>query len=275
MSLSFRPSILSLLLLVPTAFTLGAADPAPATENAWESASTFRSNEAYAEFSKAGSQKGANLREVSLGQATALIGVQPKTASNIDKAAQLCHQLIEENPNDNIGLMAAYLLARIEQYHRQPTNPKKAEEIYQGLLRDHSDSLVAQIASSKLAVLTLFVPNTSVEQKQKALADMDVILPKVTMPEARSNTLIAMGNACVMFDLGDEKALRYLIEAEASRIASAKTRADTLIQIGTIAQRLNKKDVAMQYYAKFVDQYKRDTRNYMVRQKMAELKSGS
>lgn len=275
MSPSFRLSFPPLLLLVLTACTLGAADPAPGPENAWESAATFRSNEAFSEFSRALSQKGSDPRELTLGQAAALIGVQPKTETNINNAADLCQKLIQENPGDTAGLLATYLLARIEQFHRQPANPGKATEIYRQLLRDHPDSLAAQISSSKLAVLLLFSTPATPAQLKTNLGELEAILARMPLPETRRDTLVVMGNACILFKLGDEKALRYLIEAESSQIPSAKLRADILLQIGTTAQKLNQKDVALKYYGMFADQYKRDSRNYLVRQKMTQLKSGS
>lgn len=275
MSPSCRPSFLSLPLLLLTALPLPAADPAPLTESAWESASTFRSNEAYAEFSKVLSKKDANRREVILGQAAALIGVQPKTEGNINTAVEMCQKLVQENPGDTVGLLANFLLARIEQYHRQPANPQKAAEIYRQLLREHPESLVAQISSSKLAVLLLFSLTTAPDELKKNLEELDAILAKMPLVESRRDTLVVMGNACILFKLGDERALRYLIDAESAQIPSIKLRGDILLQIGSTAQKLNRKDVALKYYGMFVDQYRRDARNYMVRQKIAQLKSGS
>jgi len=275
MSLSLRFAV---SYIVIPAF-LGAplrAETAPPEANPWDNAATFQSNDAYTEFSQNLAKKKGDPRELNLGIATSLIGVQPKTASNINRAAEVCEQLIRENPNDQVGILATYLLARIEQFHRQPPNLQKAEEIYRRLFKEHPDNLIAQLGVSKLATLLLFPPGKTKEDQLKALAELDSILPALTFEQARRDTLFLMGNACIMFKLNDEKALKYLIDADAAKITNSKLQGDTYIRIATTAQRLNKKDIALKYYGLFVDKYKRDTRNYLVRQKMAELtKSGS
>jgi tetratricopeptide (TPR) repeat protein len=269
---SFRfygPAVLALCF--PAAVLL-AAPPVSSPDTAWGSAAAFRFNEAYTEFEKLLSENPSDPREIKLGCATTLIGVQPETDSNIGKAAQLCQELITENGEDREGLLAAYLLARIEQFHREPANLEKAKEIYQGLLQKHPESLAARLAVGKLAVLKLYAEDSDPAAKKKFLAELETTL--AGMPaSAQCETFLVMGSACLTYNLGEEKALQYLIAAEAADIPSVKLQGNTLVQIGLLSQKLGHKEAALKYYQKFITQYKRDTRNYLVRQKIAELQA--
>src|SRR5690606_21412959 len=132
----------------------------------------------------------------------------------------------------------------------------------------------AQLSASKLALILLFAQDNTEEKQKEILTELEAIVKNLTLPQARRDALIVMGNACLMYKIDDEKALRYLMDAEAD-ITSTRLKADILIHIGSTAQKLKKKDIAIKYYQAFVNTYKRDGRNFLVREKIAELKSGS
>jgi tetratricopeptide (TPR) repeat protein len=245
--------------------------PPTGPQQAWQEASSYLFNESNRLFNEEAEKKGPNLREASFGQAVTLVSIQPKTTANVEKAASLCEQIIAQNPNDDLGLNAKFFLIRIEQFHRQPANPTRAEQLIRELLRDHPTHVTSQLAASRLIFLRLYQPIPKKERLHR-LPELIALLPKITELKARQNYQMVLGNACLQYDLDDEQALASLIEAEAMFIPTMQVRANTVMQIGHLAQRLGRHDVAIKYYQKFTEEFPRDNRFYLVQERLTGLK---
>lgn len=241
-----------------------------ALDQAWDNASLLLVQDAYAEFTAARAIAPGLKRELDYGQALALLTLQPKTVTNIDRAAALFAQITAANPNDELGIASLYFLARVEQIHRDEPNITLAISLYSKLILEHPDHPLAQASIVKIAILQLNLPPFNQDRK-KILAQTERSRMLVTDPVIRSNLDYILGNACIRYQLGDELAQKYLIEADSLGIPIQKLAAQTLVQIGNLSLKMGRKDTAILYFERFVKTYPRDIRNYTIRQKLLEL----
>lgn len=248
-----------------------AANDSPLLDSAWDDAATLRVQEAYGNFSAAEKSKTGDPRDVDFGLAVSLLNLQPRTTGNIDRAEALFTQLIIANPNDEVGIASQYYLARVEQVHRNAPNLPKALHIYDDLIRQHPDHFYAQTAITKVAILKLdALPSTA--DKSRMLVEVEQLRPLLKDPAARCNFALTLGNACILYHLGDEKAMHYLMEADALGIPVQVVEANVLIRIGNLATRLGRKEIAIAHFEHFLEKFPRNTRSYTVREKIKELK---
>lgn len=240
----------------------------------WDDASMLLVQDAYAKFTAAHGRKDGDSREIDYGLAVSLLNLQPKTSSNIDRAAQLFTQITAANPDDELGIASLYFLARLEQVHRSTPDVPKALALYGHLVDRHPEHLLAQLAVTKIAILKLYNSPLN-SNKRKALAEIEKLAPLLKDPLARANFDYIVGTACIRFKLGDQKAMDYLIEADRIGIPVEILASHALVRIGNLATRLGQRDVAIAYFERFVQEFPRDIRNFTVRQKLVELKGNA
>jgi len=239
--------------------------------NAWDETTLLRVEEANELFANPKTRPNpATAREADYGTAVTLLNIQPRTPGNIEHSAQIFSRLLAQNPDDEIGIGSLYFLARIEQVHRSTPAPQKAVALYQRLIAAHPAHPFAQIAITKIALLKLCdAPDNA--DKAAALAEVETLIPLLTDPGARSNFDYIVGTACIRHQLGDEKAMNYLIEAVKIGIPIQISSSNAIVRIANLALRLNRKDIAISYYERFIRDFPRDRRTYTVRLRLREL----
>ncbi len=247
-----------------------ASDP-KLVDKAWDDASMLLVQESYTKFTTAQEVKGGGAREIEYGIGVNLLNLQPKTVRNINRAEAIFTRLIASNPNDEVGIASLYYLARLEQIHRNDPNVPKALQLYAQLIAEHPDHFYAQSAIAKVAILKLCATPTTADKRQ-ALAEVEKLAHLLNEPAARCNFNLVVSTACIQYNLGDEKALRYLIEADTIGIPIQFSEANVLIRIGNLALRLGKRDIAITYFERFLKEFPRSTRAFTVQQKVKELK---
>lgn len=262
--------LLPLLLCWCVGLTVSWASDPKLLDKAWDDASMLLVQESYARFATAQQEKLGSAREVDYGMGVTLLNLQPKTVGNINRAEAIFARLIAANPNDEIGIAALYYLARLEQIHRNDPNLPKALQLYAQLIAEHPDHFLTQSAIAKVAILKLCASPTT--DKKKALHEVEKLAPLLKEPSARCNFNLVVGTACIQYQLGDEKALRYLMEADTIGIPIQYAQANVLIRIGNLAQRLGKREIAIRYFERFLKEFPRSTRSFTVQQKIKELK---
>lgn len=256
-------SITGLILL---AAPLLATEPA-AAPNPWDMTAFGLFKDAHILFSE---QPDAD-RESRFGEAVTLINLQPKTESNLDRAAAIFTEIAAASPPDELGVNARYFLARIEQIHRVKPDTSTALALYRELAALDSDHPLAQRAVVQLALLELFEPGqpaSEVRARFERLAARGVTL---TDPSAIRDFNLVLGDAALRFDLGDTLALDHLLAADRAGIARAITQRDTWLRIAELARRTRRDDVAATYYQRFLENFPRDTRQLMLKERLAEL----
>jgi hypothetical protein len=268
-----RPRLTPLLLLG----LLGAAsplraDPAPEAgpetlERAWSDASLYLFKESYQGFGK------HDDAEARLGRAALLLVQQPKTDANIQAAtAQLEALAGDPNPATlEIAATARYLLGRVAHLHRTPPDPEAAAVQYRRLLADHPGHFLADQALVKLALIELQKPALTPEERTAAIDTYASQADALARPSSRRDLHLLLARITEQYRLGDERALRHYLAADAAGVHRPTLRANVLVSIGEIASRIGREDVARTYFERFLAEFSRDYRRALVRDKLAAL----
>jgi tetratricopeptide (TPR) repeat protein len=255
------------VILLFTASVVFAADDAAKLQEAWTSASRALPDEAMAEFKQipASSPQG---REAVYGQAMVLLTTQPITRGNINQSVQLFQSVVTANPSDDLGITAKYFLGRIEQIYRFEPDHAGAIAIYEDLFRNHPEHPVAQRAFVKLVILKLYdqIPDA---ERVKLFAEFEAEGSKLNDHDAVRDFHLVMAQACAKFGFSEEDRLNHLLAADAAGVVKDDTKANLLVSIAEVARKLNRKDLALQYYHRFMDEYPADYRVYTVQQRIA------
>lgn len=241
---------------------------------AWEKASSFLFNESFKTFEKVSPENVAEAREREFGLAVTLLNVQPRTQSNRTEAKALLEKLISENSNDETGIIACYLLGRFHEFHESPPRLDDARKMYRQLAEQHVGHVVAEQAVAALVMLELY-ENVSEAERLKRFEALDMWSGKLQTRLGRRQFHMNMGLAAVTFRMGGERAIRHLIAADREGITRWQSEVIVWLAIGELAALEGNKDLALTYYRKFLEKYKRDSRNYMIREKVQALEAGA
>ncbi len=208
-------------------------------------------------------------RESMLGEAVALLNLQPRTEQNIRQAAVQLEAVAAADGRDDLGLTARYVRARIDQLHLAQSQPDQAVEQYRALLRDAParHPLAAQ-AAVKLALLTLYHP-TDPRRPAERLAELEQMTETVAQGAARRDLHLLLGRGYLFFDLEPARALFHLEAAWAARVVNRANRADTLLAIAQLSGKHGDPARTMEAYTQFLTENPHDDRAYGVRRWLA------
>jgi hypothetical protein len=235
---------------------------------AWRAGSRLLVNDAHRAF--AGAKEAT--RESRFGEAVALLNVQPRTTANVEHAGQLLGALAQEKADDDFGIMAEYYRGRIAEVHRSPVDRPAALAIYESLMRTHPGHLFAQMAAVKACVLRLYVVENSLPMAvrwERAEAQRSFF----TWPEAQRDYHLVMADSLSRFGGPLERELEHALAAERAGHMDRITRANNALRVAEISRKLGRKDRAIEYYRKFLQEYSREVRVHLVRQRLSELEA--
>jgi hypothetical protein len=253
----------SLLFILLSTTVLLAGDSRPLSDRSgWEALLHLQNREAARIFTESDS------RQTRLGEALALINLQPQTRANFNQALALLSALYESNPHDTTGIAANYYLGRIEQLNPFGANPAQAAALYEALIQAHPNSPYAQMAAPKLAILKIYLlPRQNTHAMLlKQLADN----PGKYLTEAtaiRDFNLI-LADAYARFQISDDAALKHLLAVYHSGALVGKARSDVLLRIGELSRLLGDKEQAALFYQRFLDEFPRDQRTHTIRERL-------
>ncbi|MDF3056327.1 MAG: hypothetical protein K0R17_542 [Rariglobus sp.] len=264
-----RPFPLRLLpgLVLLAATPLPAADSPPAS-SPWDQAALGLFKDAHASFAQ---QAAAADREARFGEAVTLINLQPKTDTNLDRAASLLTAIAATDATDELGVSSRYYLARIAQIHRASPDNAAALRIYRELAGLSSPHALAQRAVVHVALLELFDPRLAPAEIRPGFDRLAARGATLTDPSALRDFHLVMGDAALRFNLGETIALDHLLAADRAGIVRATTQRDTWVRIAELARRTGRNDVAITYYRHFLDKFLRDSRRLMITERLAAL----
>jgi tetratricopeptide (TPR) repeat protein len=253
--------------------TLPAKEESPSLKDAWDNASRLLINDSYDIFTNLKPSATADQRMIDFGRAATLINVQPKTSGNISEADELLQNVIKANPNDDLAISSQYILARIAQIHMTPPDDALAIERYTTLINAHPQHLLAQSAITKRAVIRFYAldTNSTLESRyQQMVKDA----PLVTEPGSRRDYLLLLANASIRLNKPADVTLGHLLQAELCNNFRKRALGDLYVRIAEFSAVAGKKDMAISYYEKFLANFVRDNRRFIVKEKLAALKSG-
>ena len=201
-----------------------------------------------------------------------MLNVQPKLPGNIEQAHTLLEAVRQSRADDETGLDALYYLARIAQFHADPGDAAKAASLYRELIARAPDSPLAQEAVARLAAMRLFA-DVSPEERRARLDECEAAAGRLTVPAARRDAHFVLAEALLLFTEDKAGVLRHLLAAEEAGIARRQLAADTTARIAVLARELGRRDVAVAHYRKFLAEYQRDGRAYMLGEQLKELEA--
>jgi tetratricopeptide (TPR) repeat protein len=246
----------------------GAMSAAGPTTEAWKAITDYRADQALREFGEATGNT-AEARNARLGRAVALLAKQPVTAGQVDDARRICTELANSG-SDEPALAGRFLLARIAQHHQEVPDPTEAARQFRQLIAEHENSIWAQSALSRLALLQLYVLDPS-QPPANAVAESEKLLDLAHVPEVKGELHIALAEAIFFFHLPDQQALPHLLAAEPLGGYDRVGRADLLLQIAELSRLAGKKEQAGKYYRLFLKENPRDSANYNARRHLADM----
>ena len=261
-------SVVAALALLAGLQTARPAEGNPAIGQAWEKASMLLTNEAYDDFLQI-RKTGKSPREADFGVALMLLNKQPKSDGNLDKAAGIFEQ-ISGSGDDDLGMLAGYYRARIEQVHRRTQNPAKAVELFTKLIERHPEHPMAQFALVKRSMIEIY-DDSPMESKRELLAALGKAADEMTHLPAKRDVHLLIADSYVRLFQDDGQTLKHLLAADTIGITRAKPRADVWIRIAELARLLGEKDIAATYYGKFLKEFHRDSRHYTIEERLTEI----
>ena len=209
-----------------------------------------------------------------LARAISLMGMQPRTAKNLDSAYQLLETVARSRDADETVLWAIYYQARIDQIHRSPPDFVRAAMHYRTLIDRYPDSMAAQLGFVKLAILRLYVLE-EIPIHQQVLADLESESSFLSYPLAVREFHVTLADAYLFFDVSKYKALDHLITARNQRHLTLIDNGDDVARIGNLAYFLERYDLAMKSYREFLEIDPKATEVFLLRERLLEMESAA
>jgi tetratricopeptide (TPR) repeat protein len=264
----FRPkmpyhpaAIILLLALLLTPCLVRAGDP-------WQAMLEHDMTQAADLFAEQLAESPENPR-LALAYATALLGRQPRTNSNIEESRRLLRELLAaRHQAPNITPSAQFLLGRIAHHHLSRPDLAEARTHYEELIRSYPDHPLAGVASVHLGSLLLEVD--SGVPLPEALTRIDTLAAETRSGPSRAELLLLGGRIRLQLEGDTSAALERFLAARVIGVAALGRNGDIDLTIGTLAARLGKHELAARHYRAFADEFPRDTRAYTARRLAAE-----
>ncbi|MDB6169331.1 MAG: hypothetical protein JWM88_2195 [Verrucomicrobia bacterium] len=252
--------------------SVGAAAGSDLTDG-WAAIRAYRVDAAMEHF-EAAARSGAPAvaREATLGRGVALLARQPVTAGQVDEARRILTGLVDSGADDP-AQAARFYLARIAQHHQEHPDLAEAARLYRQLIAEHEESVWAQSALGRLALIQLYATGDSASPAQR-LAETEKLLAHAHVAQARGELHIVLAEAIFFYRLPAQQALPHLLAAEPLGGFDRVGRADALLQIAELSRLAGEKTQAAKYYRTFLQENPRDTANYTARRHLAEVEGG-
>ena len=255
-----------LLLLIPVRVQ---AAPAIPLDEAWQLLANYRPDQALLRFEREAARGGADARAARLGAALSLLAQPSTVPDRVAKARALLAALAADG-TDDLALAAQFYLARLAEFQAEPPDPVSAAAGFQRLIAEHPDSIWAQAAVPRLAILLLYTAAGTADPAARVAA-AERLEAAARQPLAVMELHLVIADAIFHHRLPDARALPHLLAAERAGGMDAATRADVLTQIAELSRLGGDLAQAARYYRTFLAEYPRDARQYPLRQRLAAL----
>lgn len=239
----------------------------------WNAQGEFSFNEAQGFFKSASGLSGAAERERKLGEAVALLNVQPRTQGNIARASTVLQEVVDAGTPDKAESFARFYLARIAEIHQTPADLAKARAIYLELLKSGPTVPIAEYGASKIVLIDLY-DNITPEEFERRMTELEKLEPFLKTAQGRREFHANIGIACAELGGPNDRLLKHLIAADEEGFTQWQTESIVWLLIADAAEKSGDKELARKYYQKFSEKYKRDNRFYAVMEKLKRLETG-
>ena len=240
-------------------------------QDGWQALKGYRAERALDVFDAALNDANvATSREARFGRAVALLDDQPVTSAKLDEASRLFSDLAGSG-TDDFAQGARFFLGRIAQHHSVQPNPAEASRQFRQLLDEHVDSIWAQIAIARLALLEIYALNLEQSPDDRIVA-AEKLLGYTRTPTAESELRYVIANAIFFYRLPPGGALTHLLAAERLGRLGWNERREVLVQIAELSRLEGNASQAAEYYRKFLKENPRDQRHYIIKERLEQLK---
>jgi hypothetical protein len=215
----------------------------------------------------------AKAREARFGYAVALLDDQPITQSKLDESRRLFTELAD-NGTDDFAQGARFFLGRIAQHHLFEPDAIEASQQFRRLITEQVDSVWAQSALSRLALLEIYELNPQVTPADR-IAAAEKLLADARRPAAECEVHYVIANAILFYRLPAAGALPHLLAAERLDRLGWNERREVLVQIAELSRLAGNARQAAAYYRKFLQENPRDQRHYIVQERLTALEAAN
>ncbi len=245
--------------------------PALSADAGWELLAGYLFRDAYEMFERLPA-KGD--RERALGEAASLLNHPPVTPGKVEQAEAQLRQLVADGATDDTALYARYLLARIAHNHR-PAEVAEIETAYRAVIAAAPAHPIAQVAAGKLALVFLYQrPDLTVTERLTAATALEPVATAAQLPEAACAYYRAIAGAALYYNVLNAQVLHWLLRADEIGTVDMMAASGLRIQIAETARALDRRDVALTYYQRFLDNIlPTDGRYRTARERMVELEA--
>lgn len=253
--------------------TAGTRETRSDEASAWRDASMNLFNQAHLTLADLAHEPATRTRSVRLGEALTLLNLQPKTPGNIERAATLLEALCAEKSADEAGISAAYHLARIAQWHREPRQLPDALARYDALADRFPQHWLGQLAVIKALVIRLYEP-VPPEEARRRLAAADSLEPRLLEPALRAEFHQVLATAGARFGMEPAWRLPHLLAADELGVMRFNENKDFVLATAETARSCQQREIALKYYERFLAAAPRDERTTYVRQRYEAFRDG-
>lgn len=237
-------------------------------QTGWQLLTQARPREALAAF------RADESRAARLGEALALLNLNPKTAGNVDAARELVTALAAGDPDDRWTVHAKWQLGRIAELHANPADTAEACRHYQRVFTDHPDTELADTARVRFVLLQLYEP-VGRDEIARRLATFESFAAHVKTPPARRDFHLVMADACFFHALDPATALRHTIAAHELGIEQPARELTLIVRIAELSRELGQREQAIAYYRRYLAAAQLDNRAQLIRERLATLEAHS
>lgn len=236
----------------------------------WQALANYRAAQALPVFDRAlAGGNAAVAREAKFGRAVALLDLQPVSDSQVAEARTLFTTLADSGADD-YAQGARFFLGRIAQHHLVEPDAAEAARQFRQLIAEHEDSVWAQSALSRLALLEIYELDPAAPPATR-LATAEKLLAHAHTPSAQSEVHLAIADAIFFYRLPPAGALPHLVAAERLGRLDWNLRSDVLVQIAELSRLAGNRPQAALFYRTFLKENPRDLRNYIVKERLGEM----
>ena len=237
----------------------------------WQALANYRAEDALKVFDgRLNDPNPAVAREAQFGRAVALLDRQPVSDSQVAEARRMFAELAGSG-TDDFAQGARFYLGRIAQHHQLQPDPAEAARQYRQLIAEHGDSIWAQSALSRLALVLIYDLDPTVAPAVR-IAGAEKLLAEAKTPSAESELHLVIASAIFFYRLPDAPALSHLLAVVQLGRVEWTVRSEVLMQVAELSRLAGRKADALKYYQMFLNENPLDPREYIVHERMKGLK---
>jgi len=264
-----RRRALAVFLTVFPAVLTAMGAPDQAVTRGWAAVQNLRFQEARSLFRNSPADNRDSARSARLGEAVAMVQMQPTTREKIGNALVILDRLIREAPESEISIQAAYLKARIIQLHPFDPDPAAAIPLYLDLTEQHPETLLGQLAFVKACALRLYDPDIADDERPFEAVSTDAAL--LSDPDVLRCYHLMMAEASQRLGYDDAFSLRHYMEAYDAGLTKPDLRANVLARIILLSRRLGDRRTALARARVFLTEFPRDIRTTVMEDLVKKL----